>query len=289
MKRFALIGLGGYIAEKHLKAIKETGNELVAAMDTSDSVGIIDSYFPEADFFTEFERFERHLEKLHRSGKGVDFLTVCTPNYLHDSHIRLGLRVGADVICEKPVTIKPENLKAVSELARSLNRRVYTIMQMRLHPLIGEIRKQTETGISKPIFIEYTAPRGTWYDYSWKGDVNKSGGLIYNLGIHFLDLLIQLFGEHPTGSSCIGCGSAFGSIWFLETATVDWELSNKGPAKRILTINDIEYDFTNGFTDLHTKCYESILAGEKLFDIDSAYPAIKLAEELSNYTPDSDN
>lgn len=293
MKRFAIIGVGGYIAPRHLKAIKDTGNVLIAAMDLADSVGILDSYFPETQFFTEFERFERHLEKLHREHNGIDYLVICTPNYLHDAHIRCGIRVGADVICEKPVTIKPHNLKAISHLAKKHNRRIYTIMQMRLHPSTKKMQEHIRTNQSPCqhyIEVKYIASRGRWYDYSWKGNNEKSGGLIYNLGIHFIDLLIYLFGE-PFRShvDILNSDLAEGTIAF-QGANVEWKLSKKGMfTKRTIKIDDTEYDYNDGFDGLHTRCYESILKGEKLFDIDSAYDSIKLADELRNVSTISNN
>lgn len=294
MKRFALIGVGGFIAPLHLKAIQDTGNVLVAAMDINDSVGIIDKFFPEADFFTEFERFERHLEKLRREHKGIDYLVICSPNYLHDAHIRCGIRIGANVICEKPVTIKPHNLEAVSDLAKHWNRRVYTIMQMRLHPVTKEIQDNSSSnirGASHYVEVEYVAPRGSWYDYSWKGNAEKSGGLIYNLGIHFIDLMVYLFGKPFGGHKAkfLGPHLADGEI-YLERARVKWKLSTVGvDPKRLIRIDGKEYDFSSGFSGLHTKCYESILKGEDLFDIDSAYYAIKIADELRNDTRNGDN
>lgn len=286
MSKFALIGAAGYIAPRHMKAIKDVGSDLVAAMDISDSVGVLDSYFPQAQFFTEFERFERHLEKLRRNGESIDFLTVCSPNYLHDSHIRCGIRLGANVICEKPVVIKPENLVALSELAKHWNRRIHALTQMRLHPVVDQIKKQVAEkasirGYTHYIEIKYTAPRGAWYDYSWKGDEKKSGGLIYNLGIHLLDLMVFLFGSPFEGHKVewFSPHVVKGEIYFNK-ARVKWALSTIGQAKRYIIVDDVGYDLSFQFTDLHTKCYESILSGSDLFDIDSNYDSIKLANEL---------
>jgi len=287
--KFAIIGVGGFVAPKHLSAIKDTGNELVAAMDITDSVGILDSYFPETHFFTEFERFERHLEKLRREHLGIDYLVVCTPNYLHDAHIRCGLRVGADIICEKPVTIKPHNLEAISDLAKSLNRKVYTIMQMRLHPVTKEIQDDLICTPTYEVEVEYIAPRGNWYDYSWKGNEEKSGGLVYNLGIHFIDLMVYLFGKPLIGHKANFFSHSAEGMFFLEHANVKWKLSSDGIAKRIVKVDSTEYDFTTGFDGLHTKCYESILRGEDLFDIGTSYYPIKIANELMNDSRDSNN
>jgi len=288
MKTFAIIGAGGFIAPKHLHAIMTTGHKLVAAMDVCDSVGILDSYFPEADFFTEFERFERHLEKLRRQNEGIDYLVVCTPNYLHDSHIRCGIRVGADVICEKPVTIKSRNLEAILDMAKHYNRTVYTIMQMRIHLATRYMRSKIITSCGKRqeqhnVYVKYIAPRGNWYDYSWKGDVEKSGGMIYNLGIHFIDLMVQLFGKPFGEHEARRISEHFieGDI-FLERARVQWSLSTVGvKSKRMIEVDGVEYHFGN-FGDLHTQCYKSILNGEDLFNADSAYHAIKIAEDLND-------
>lgn len=278
--KFAMVGVGGYIAKRHLQAIRDTGNELVAAMDVHDSVGILDSYFPETDFFTEFERFERYLEKLYREGRGIDYFVICTPNYLHDAHIRCGLRVGADIICEKPVTIKLRNLDAVLSLAKQYHKQIYTIMQMRLHPLLKKIQIKPFQYIE----IEYIVPRGRWYDYSWKGNVEKSGGLIYNLGIHFIDLMVYLFGKSQPDVSyaeIVNPHKIKGKLVF-EKSNVDWELSNKGNlSKRIVRIDNVEYDFSKGFENLHTECYKSILKGEDLFNANSVRETIGLVEGLS--------
>jgi len=287
--RFAIIGVGGYIAPKHLQAIRETGNELVAACDIHDSVGIMDGYFPDADFFTEVERFERHLEKLKREGRPIDYLSICTPNYLHDAHIRLGLRVGADVICEKPVTIKPHNLIAVSDLAKELGLKVHTIMQLRLHPQTNKIVEELDGRDTHEIEVMYTAPRGKWYDYSWKGDENKSGGLVYNLGIHFLDLLIYLFGkpidahrERPLKENSVG-----GWVNF-ERANAIWNLSTTSGPTRVILVDGKRYDF-GAINGLHIDCYKSILQNHEMFGIDTSYEAIKLAERISNDTSNRDN
>ncbi len=291
MKTFALIGAAGYIAPKHLRAIKDTGNILFAAMDIADSVGVLDSYFPNANFFTEFERFERYLEKLKHNCGGVDYLVICTPNYLHDSHIRCGLRLGAKVICEKPLTVKPHNLTESDD--------VYTIAQMRLHPETDRIKEylktrslNTKRGNSARYYVEvdYITPRGNWYDYSWKGMEEKSGGLIYNIGIHLLDLMVHLFGEpHGGVVDCYGKHSGEGEIFF-KNARVKWRLSTNGDApKRIITIDNEEFDYSGGFTDLHTECYKSILSDSNLFKASSIKTAIKLADRIrrAGDTPNS--
>jgi UDP-N-acetyl-2-amino-2-deoxyglucuronate dehydrogenase len=289
--KFALIGVGGYIAPRHLKAIKDTGNELVAAMDVHDSVGILDRYFPRVDFFTEFERFERHLEKLRRLNKGVDYLVVCTPNYLHDSHIRCGIRVGADVICEKPIVVKPHNYDAICELADHWNRKVYTTTQMRLHHETERMKENIPAGIRGNwvnVEIDYVAPRGKWYDYSWKADENKSGGLIYNIGIHLLDLMCFLFGEpfKDHKAEYVSDHAIKGEV-YLEGAKVSFNLATSGSSRRQITMDGTAYDFSKGFEDLHTRCYESVLNGEDLFDIKTARTAIYLADTLRTTARDS--
>ena len=198
MKNFALIGVAGYIAPRHLKAIKDTGNNLIAALDRFDSVGILDSYFPNADFFVEFERFDRHIEKLKRRNIKIDYLTVCSPNYLHDAHIRFGLRHGADVICEKPLVLNPWNVEGLREIERETGRSISTILQLRLHPNVIALKKMVSSAKSGEIFnvdLKYITSRGNWYTYSWKGDVNKSGGIATNIGVHFFDMLIWIFGD----------------------------------------------------------------------------------------------
>ncbi len=294
MKTFALIGAAGYIAPRHFRAIKDTGNILFAAMDIADSVGVLDSYFPDANFFTEFERFERYLEKLRHSCGGIDYLVVCTPNYLHDAHIRCGLRLGAKVICEKPIVVKPHNLNAILSLSGD----VYTIAQLRVHPETERIKEYLKSAnVSKRgsmaqwyVEVDYTTPRGDWYDYSWKGAEEKSGGLIYNIGIHLLDLMIYLFGE-PFGGvvDCCGKHSAEGEIFF-SNARVKWKLSTNGDKpRRIFKIDNKEFDYSNGFTDLHTECYKSILSDSNLLKASSMKTTINLADKIrmAGDTPNS--
>ncbi|HKZ67864.1 MAG TPA: Gfo/Idh/MocA family oxidoreductase, partial [Chitinophagaceae bacterium] len=198
MKRFALIGAAGFIAPRHLKAIKETGHDLVAALDKHDNVGVLDSYFPAADFFTEFERFDRHLDKLKRKGVKVDYISICSPNYLHDSHVRFALRHGANAICEKPLVLNPWNLDALSEIEKETGGRVFTILQLRLHPTIIALREKIQQGPKDKVYdveLKYITSRGNWYQSSWKGDMSKAGGIATNIGIHFFDMLIWIFGS----------------------------------------------------------------------------------------------
>ena len=294
MKNFALIGAAGFIAPRHLKAIKETGNNLVAAMDRFDSVGIMDSYFPHADFFTEFERFDRHIDKLRRQGKKVDFVSICSPNYLHDSHIRFALRQQADAICEKPLVLNPWNVDALQEIERETGKKIYTILQLRLHPSIIALREEVLADKSRKVFdvdLTYITSRGMWYHHSWKGDESKSGGIATNIGVHFFDMLIWIFG--PVKESTVNEHSdvtASGNLQ-LENATVNWMLSidaatlpasAKAAGKRTyrtLTINEEAIEFSDGFTELHTQSYQDIING-KGFLISETKPAIELVHQI---------
>lgn len=290
MKKFAITGIAGYVAPRHLKAIKETGNTLVAAMDPHDSVGILDSFFPAADFFTVHERFERHLEKLRMNeSTKVDFLTVCSPNYLHDSHIRLGLHSGADVICEKPMVLNPSNLDALKLVEKETGKKVYTVMQLRYHSSIIELKKKIDSMRfqTKPtVELTYITSRGKWYFYSWKGEDEKSGGIATNIGIHLFDLLIWLFGgvqeshvylsEHKRMSGLLELKNA-NVVWYLSVDENDLPAQAKTKGKktyRSIKINEEEIEFTDGFTELHTKVYDEMLKGNGL-GIDDAYPSIE--------------
>jgi UDP-N-acetyl-2-amino-2-deoxyglucuronate dehydrogenase len=292
MKNFALTGVAGYIAPRHLQAIKDTGNKLVAAMDPHDSVGILDRYFPTTSFFTEFERFDRHLEKLRRthSTNKADYLSICSPNNLHDAHIRLALRIGADAICEKPLVLNPWNLDQLQEIENETGKKVYTILQLRVHPALVELHKKlVEIKSSKTkhnVILTYITSRGPWYDYSWKGREDISGGVATNIGVHFFDLLMWLFGGIQNNVVHLReRGKAAGFIE-LENANVKWYLSidkNDLPAEAIekgrsthrsITVDDKELEFTEGFTDLHTRVYEKILAGNG-FGISHARPSIE--------------
>ena len=279
MKNFALIGAGGYIAPRHMKAIKDTGNNLIAALDKNDSVGILDSYFPEADFFTEFERFDRHLEKQKRQGKKIDYVSVCSPNYLHDAHIRFGLRIGADVICEKPIVLNPWNIDALEEIEKETGKQVFTILQLRLHPAIIALKQKIDAapaGEKHKVDLQYITSRGHWYHASWKGDISKSGGIATNIGVHFFDMLMWIFGNvlEMTVSEHNNVTAA-GSL-VLEKAKVNWMLSidaNTLPEEiikagkrtfRALTINNEAFEFSEGFTELHTQSYANIIEGKGL-------------------------
>lgn len=294
MKDFALIGAAGFIAPRHLKAIKETGNNLVAALDKHDNVGILDSYFPQADFFIEFERFDRHLDKLRRNGKKVDYISICSPNYLHDSHIRFALRHGADAICEKPLVLNPWNVDALFDIEKETGKRVYTILQLRLHPSIIALRNKIMNSPKDKVYdvnLTYMTSRGNWYQSSWKGDIAKSGGVVTNIGIHFFDMLLWIFGGVKSmGVTKLDADAAAGYLE-LEKARVSWNLSInydhlpddvKAAGKRTyrsLTMEGEEIEFSEGFTDLHTKSYDEILKGRG-FGLQEASASIDLAHKI---------
>lgn len=299
MKNFGLVGAAGFIAPRHLRAIKETGNRLVAALDKFDSVGIMDSYFPDASFFVEFERFDRHLEKLARTGKPIDYLSICSPNYLHDSHIRFGLRQGANVICEKPLVLNPWNVEALDQLQKETGREVFNILQLRLHPDIIALKEKVQNSDPSKIFdfdLAYITSRGNWYYTSWKGDVNKSGGIATNIGIHFFDMLIWIFGAVKENIVHVHTHDRAAGFLQLERARVRWFLSinedtlpeavkAKGQRTyRSITLEGNEIEFSEGFTDLHTKSYLSILSGNG-FNLIEALPSIELAHAIRTKTP----
>lgn len=277
MKNFALIGAAGYIAPRHMKAIKDTGNELLAAFDPNDSVGIIDSHFPDADFFTEFERFDRHVDKLHRSKKAqIDYMAICSPNYLHDSHMRFALRSGADAICEKPIVLNPWNIDGLLDVEKDTGNKVNTILQLRLHPAIIELKKKLEAAPKDKkheVDLTYITSRGHWYLQSWKGDVHKSGGIATNIGVHFYDMLHFLFGDLQQNDVHLRADTKSSGYLEYQNARVRWFLSvdyNDVPVDvqakgqrtyRSITVDGEEIEFSGGFTDLHTISYQEILAG----------------------------
>ena len=277
MKNFALTGLAGYISPRHLQAIKDTGNRLVAAVDPHDSVGIIDSYFPEASFFTEVERFDRHLEKMKRESKdkAIDYLSICSPNNLHDAHIRLAMRVGSDAICEKPLVLNPWNLDALQALEEEYGQRVWTILQLRLHPSLIELKEKLDAQKSDKrhkIRLTYITSRGLWYHYSWKGNEEQSGGIGTNIGIHFFDMLMWLFGPAQSMELHIREKNRMGGFLELPNADVEWYLSlepedipdnenNQQRTFRSIAVDGDELEFSGGFTDLHTRVYEETIAG----------------------------
>lgn len=297
MKKFALIGVGGYIAPRHLRAIKGTDNILVAALDKHDSVGILDSYFPDADFFTEFERFDRHLEKLRREkGQAVDYVTICSPNYLHDSHVRFGLRIGADVICEKPLVLNPWNITALQSIEKEVGRKVNTILQLRMHPSIVALKEKIGNSPADKIHeidLTYITSRGHWYATSWKGDISKSGGLATNIGVHFFDMLTWVFGPVKQNIVHLREPQKVSGFLELEKARVKWYLSldrNDLPVKpepgksmiyRSISVDNEEVEFSGGFTELHTESYEKILAGEG-FGMDEVVPSLEIVSHIRN-------
>lgn len=299
MKKFALMGAAGYIAPRHMKAIKDTGNQLVAALDPFDSVGIIDSYFPQADFFTEYERFDRHIEKLKRQGQEIDYVSICSPNYLHDAHIRFGLRHGAHVICEKPLVLNPWNAEALHLIEEENQKKVFCILQLRLHPSVIELKKQVEAAPKDTIWdidLTYLTSRGHWYYTSWKGDPEKSGGIATNIGVHFFDMLMWIFGAVKDSTVHLHTHDRAAGYLELARARVRWFLSinydvipdeikaSGARTYRSLKIGEQEFEFSGGFTELHTRSYEHILDGEG-FGIRDASAAIKLVHEIRNASP----
>ena len=296
MKNFALIGGAGFVAPRHMKAIKETGNELAAVLDPNDSVGIIDSYFPHADFFTEFERFDRHIDKRRRQGQQIDYVSICSPNYLHDAHIRFALRNGADAICEKPLVLNPWNLDALQEFESDFGKRVYNILQLRLHPSLLELKEKIDrTRIEKKYEIDltYITSRGNWYLISWKGDESKSGGIATNIGIHFFDMLMWLFGAVQTVIVHRRDPVTVSGYMELENARVRWflsvdeqhipkQLKESGQRTyRSITIGGKEIEFSKGFTDLHTLSYQAILDNQG-FGLEEARPSIEVVHQIRN-------
>jgi UDP-N-acetyl-2-amino-2-deoxyglucuronate dehydrogenase len=301
MKRFALIGAAGYIAPRHMIAIRDTDNALVAAMDPNDSVGIIDSYFPEADFFTEFERFDRHIDKQRRENNGVDYVSICSPNYLHDSHMRFALRSGADAICEKPLVLNPWNIDGLSEIERDTGHKVNTILQLRVHPAICELRERVlrEARDTKhEVDLTYITSRGHWYLQSWKGETKKSGGIATNIGVHFFDMLHFIFGAPQENNVHLNEETRAAGYLEYERARVRWFLSidiNDVPQAvreqgqrtyRSITVDDQEIEFSGGFTDLHTRSYQEILAGRG-FGLEENRVAIETVAKIRNATPKS--
>lgn len=299
MKNFALIGAAGYIAPRHMKAIKDTENNLLAAFDKFDSVGVIDSHFPNADFFTEFERFDRHVEKLKRGNSRIDYVSICSPNYLHDSHIRFGLRVGANVICEKPLVLNPWNIDALQEVEREHGKQVFNILQLRLHPSIIALKKKIEEGPADKIYdidLAYITSRGHWYYASWKGDVTKSGGIATNIGVHFYDMLTWIFGGIKENVVHVHTHDRAAGYFQLEKARVRWFLSinadtlpdavkeRGGRTYRSLTMEGQEIEFSDGFTELHTHSYQHILNGDG-FGLEEARNSIEIVHDIRHKEP----
>ncbi len=290
--KFAMIGAAGYIAPRHMKAIRDTGGALVAAFDPNDSVGVIDSHFPDAHFFTEFERFDRHLDKQRRLGHRVDYVSICSPNYLHDAHIRFALRSGAHAICEKPIVLNPWNVDALEDLQSESGRRIFTILQLRLHPTIRELRERWKrSGHHADVDIAYVTSRGRWYHQSWKGDESKSGGIATNIGVHFFDMLAWIFGCPVESIVHLRQADCAAGLLRLERATVRWFLSineqhlpddqrSKGKRTyRSITVGGESLEFSEGFTDLHTESYRDILSGGG-FPISESRTAIQMVHHI---------
>lgn len=293
-KNFALIGVAGYIAPRHLKAIKETRNDLVAAVDKFDSVGVMDSYFPDASFFTEFERFDRHIEKLKKTDKSIDYVSVCSPNYLHDAHSRFGLRVGSDVICEKPIVLRPWNIEALQEIEKQTGKKVYSILQLRLHPSVIELKNKVDQAPEDKVFevdLTYLTSRGNWYYTSWKGLEEQSGGIATNIGVHFFDMLAWVFGSVKQSRVHLLTHDRAAGILEFKKARVRWFLSINydvipEPIKetgartyRSILIENEEFEFSGGFTELHTKSYEHIINGHG-FGLEDAKTAIEIVHNI---------
>jgi UDP-N-acetyl-2-amino-2-deoxyglucuronate dehydrogenase len=292
---FALIGAAGFVAPRHMRAIRDVGGELVAAMDPRDSVGVIDEYFPEAAFFTEFERFDRHLDKLRRRGQGVRHVSICSPNYLHDAHIRFALRSGADALCEKPTVLNPWNLDGLEEVERESGRRIWTVLQLRLHPVIRSLRERMSAslGQSRRVRLTYITTRGRWYHHSWKGEVEKSGGVSTNIGIHFFDMLQWVFGAasesvvHRHQADCaagrLRCGQAQ-IEWFLSVNAQHLPEAASAAGRRThrsIEIDGQELEFSEGFGDLHTETYRQVVAGAG-FGLSEVRPAVEMAHRIRN-------
>ena len=304
MSNFALIGAAGFIAPRHMRAIQSTGHRLVAAMDPSDSVGVIDSYFPDSSFFTEFERFDRHIDKLRRQGNGaqVDYVSICSPNYLHDSHVRFALRSDAHAICEKPLVLNPWNIDGLAEMESDTGRNVYTILQLRVHPAIIALKKsiaeQAAAGRKHDVDLTYVTSRGRWYLQSWKGDLKKSGGVATNIGVHFFDMLHFIFGGLQRNEVHLSNDREAAGYLEYEKARVRWFLSIEAGSLpeavleqgqrtyRSITVDGEEIEFSDGFTDLHTRSYERILAGEG-FGVGASRCAIETVAAIRESTPKS--
>lgn len=299
MNNFGIIGIGGYIAPRHLKAIKDTNNNLVAAYDVFDSVGIMDSFFPQTSFFTQQELFDRHLSKLKGTEKQVDMMTVCTPNYLHDAHIRYGLRLGADVISEKPLVLNPWNVDALKEVEKETGKKVNNILQLRLHGSIQALKEKVENGPKDKVYdmdMTYITSRGSWYHTSWKGDTRKSGGIATNIGVHFYDMLQWIFG--PAQRNIVHVATHDRVAGYLEFAkarvryflsinenTLPKEAKEAGKRTfRSFVLDGEEVEFSDGFTELHTDSYKKILAGEG-YGLDDVRPCIEIVHDIRHATP----
>lgn len=297
MAAFALIGAAGYIAPRHMKAIKEVKGDLTVAFDPSDSVGILDSHFPEASFFVEFERFDRHIDKLRRKGQKIDYIAICSPNYMHDAHCRFALRSEADAICEKPLVLNPWNIDALAEIEQDSGRKISTILQLRLHPAIQALKSKIAASGKNEFAVDltYITSRGRWYHTSWKGDDAKSGGIATNIGVHFFDMLCYVFGpvrrnvvhlrDRERAAGYLECGPAH-VRWFLSVDRKDLpESANSKTTFRSITVDGQEIEFSDGFTDLHTHSYREIINGRG-FGIDEVRNSIDIVSALRSQQAD---
>jgi UDP-N-acetyl-2-amino-2-deoxyglucuronate dehydrogenase len=287
MTSFALVGAAGYIAPRHMKAMKAVGGDLKVAFDPNDSVGVIDSFYPDAHFFTQFERFDRHVDKLRRRGERLDYVSICSPNYLHDAHIRFGLRSGSDVICEKPLVLNPWNIDGLAEIEHDTGHKINTILQLRLHPAIQALREQVAKSNKRhSVDLTYVTSRGRWYNASWKGDDAKSGGVATNIGVHFFDMLAFVFGDLKSQRAHLRDPDRAGGLLEYAKADVRWFLSvdrndlpgavqGKQPTYRSITVDGTELEFSDGFTDLHTRSYQEIIAG-KGYGLHDVRPSVEV-------------
>jgi len=291
---YALVGASGYIAPRHMKAIKETGGDLVVAFDPNDSVGILDSHFPDAHFFTEFERFDRHVDKLKRKGERLDYVAICSPNYLHDAHCRFALRSGADAICEKPLVLNPWNIDGLADIEIDTGKRIFSILQLRLHPAIIALRDKFANSTKRhQVQLTYCTSRGRWYHASWKGHDSKSGGVATNIGVHFFDMLGFVFGKVLSNHVHLKSPERAAGFLECERADVSWFLSvdrNDLPESvqgmkttyRSITVDGEEVEFSEGFTDLHTRSYEEVLKGRG-FGLDAVRPSIEIVSNFRHH------
>ena len=292
-KAFGLIGAAGYIAVRHMRAIQDVGGVLAAALDPNDSVGVIDSFFPDAHFFTEFERYDRHVDLLRRSGRPIEMFSICSPNYLHDAHCRFALRSDADAVCEKPLVLNPWNIDGLAEMERATGRRIFNILQLRLHPAVRELKARIDRDAgarTHEVDLTYVTSRGRWYGVSWKGDLHKSGGIATNIGVHFFDMLIHVFGRIRNNVVHLREDTRNAGYLKLERARVRWFLSvdrsdlpekalNNGPSYRSITVDGEELEFSGGFTDLHTESYRQVLDGNG-FGLEEARPSIEAVAHI---------
>ena len=288
--RYGLIGASGYIAPRHMDAIKNVGGELVTILDPNDSVGVIDRYHPKATYFSEYERFDREVDRLRRMGKGLDYISIASPNYLHDAHIRFALKNGSHAICEKPLVLNPYSIGSLEELQVETGKNIYPILQLRLHQSIIDLKEKIGNKKDNKVELRYVTPRGKWYHYSWKGDEVKSGGIATNIGIHFFDMLLWIFGDIKNNYVSHHGNYNTSGYLELERANVDWSLSvdkrdlphKDWKAFRTIKVNGEEIDFSDGFTNLHTKTYQEILNGNG-FTLEDAKPALDLVHKIRNY------